>query len=271
MPMLSDNDLRAHIAEISVISSTCANEAKVYAKYRAIGKSFNRNVEWLKDTSPPSISFFNGVTAMLDLSIVMSTWKLTETFDQDRFDPRPGEIVAHIKPTKRRKHDEVRSLPRLAWLFRSAFADNNYAARYAERQREIAEQFELPPRAMDDYAEKIRADREQLCSICSSIDSIVSSSAHNKLDIIRNEGFAHSSAISRKFIQSGMGDDDFDFTRSALFAHGDLVMQTALDFDSIWNQQSRATIDELIKLGVDSGSQFWQDLKKGLYPDAGKT
>lgn len=261
---VSEESLNAYIDEISVISKTCANEAKIYARYRSMGVSFTRNVEWLRATPPPAISFFNGLTAMLDLALVMSVWKIMEAPTQGI--KHPGEIEAKDKPRKRRKNDEIRSLPRLSFLFRAAFegSRDNFSERYAIRQREIVEQYNLPERDMSNYKGPMERGRSRLLDICSNIENLAASDTHHKLDVIRNEGFAHSSAISRKFIASGMDEENFDFTRTALFNFGDEAMQLALDFDASWNQRAQPSIKELIKQGVDMGASFWLDMKAGI-------
>lgn len=265
--MVSEDELRAYIDEISVIANTCVNQAKIYARYRAIGVSFTDNVEWLQSTRPPSISFFNGLTAMLENALIMAVWKMMEFPAQEL--KLPGEIEARAKPLQRRKHDEIRSLPRLSFLFRTAFegAFDNYSVRYALRQHEIVEQYNLPERDMSQYVDAMQRGRDRLLDICSRIDSLRGSENHSKLNIIRNEGFAHSSAISRTFIKSGMDEDSFDFTQSTLFNFGDEAMQLALDFESIWNQRAQPPIKELIAQGGETGASFWLDMKAGLVRD----
>jgi hypothetical protein len=266
--MTSQFKLAAYIREIDVVAKTWISEATSYAKYRAIGVGFTRNVNWLQDTDAPAISFFNGVTAMLELALVMSIWKMTERLKgkEDRY--RPGEIFLSHSPAKRRTHDEIRSLPRAAFLFRDAFAGDavSYRFRYSERRREIVEQHNLAPRDMDDYAEKIASDRQFLLDLCDRIDMLVASEACQSLDIVRNQGFAHSSEISRMSISLGLEPEAVDFTRAKLFEFGDAVMQTALDFEAIWSQRARPSISALVSQSAEIGEGFWRQAKRGLAP-----
>jgi len=262
-------EVDAYIREISVILGTYPTETTSYAKYRAIGEGFKQNVNWLKDTSPPSISFFNGLTAMLDLAVVMSVSKMIELIEAKGADYRPGELVASEKPGKRRAHDEIRSLPRLAFLIRDAFSQNDgsYARRYGQRQSEIVAHYDLPTRDMGDYITKIEKDRLFLIELCDRVDALARSEECKKLLIIRNEGFAHSSAISRKSISLGLEPDEMDFTRTKLFGFGDHVMQLALDFEVVWSQRSRPAIKDLISQSVQTGASFWEETRKGLAAD----
>ncbi|CAN7609657.1 hypothetical protein [Devosia sp. LjRoot3] len=264
--MKSELELAAYIREVNVVAKTWVSEATSYAKYRAIGIGFTKNASWLRDTSPPSISFFNGLTAMLDLALVMSIWKMTERLKGKDDKHRPGEIfIGHVNE-KRRTHDEIRSLPRAAFLFRDAFAisPDSYRFRYSERQREIVEQYNLPRRDMDQYAEKILEDWQFLLGLCDRIDKLVMSKECQNLDIVRNQGFAHSSEISRTSISLGINPEGVDFTRTNLFQFGDAVMQTALDFEAVWSQRARPSIKDLVNQGVEVGSDFWRDAKRGL-------
>lgn len=265
--MVKDTELQAYTDEISIILQTCVEEAQLYTKYRAIGNAFKKNVDWLQHTTQASISFFNRLTDMLDHAIVMSVWKATET-PQPAY-CIPGEIAALTNPN-RRKHDEIRSLPRLAWLFKQAFGNenSNYLTRYLDRKVEIARMLELPSQDKTEYVASANEDWIKLLEVCDCIFNLVSSENHGKLDIIRNEGFAHSSVISRKFIKSGMKDESLDFTRSALFSFGDEIMQLALSFDSLWNLRSRPSIKTLIKKSVATSDDFWLDLRKGLSPES---
>ncbi len=258
--------LGPYIREINVIANSMIRETDSYARYRAIGEGFKHNVGWLKDTSPPSISFFNGVTAMLDLALVMSTWKITEPLMQKEDKYLPGEIYAAKAASKRRSHDEIRSLPRLAFLFRTAFQEgpDSYGVRYAERQSEIIAQHGLPPRDMAEYSHKIAEDRDLLLSYCDRVDTLVSSDIRMKLDLVRNQGFAHSAAISRKTITANIVPEEMDFPRTMLFSFGDEIMQLARDFEAVWFQRSRASVKDLIKQSVVTGDEFWQGAKKGL-------
>jgi hypothetical protein len=262
------SQLTAYIREIDIVAETWISEATSYAKYRAIGIGFTRNVNWLQGTDPPTISFFNGVTAMLELALVMSIWKMTERLKgkDDRY--RPGEIFLGHSTAKRRTHDEIRSLPRAAFLFRDVFAGDavSYRFRYSERQREIVEQHNLAPRNTDDYAEKITADRQFLLDLCNRIDTLVASKECRNLDIVRNQGFAHSSEISRTSISLGLEDQAVDFTRAKLFEFGDTIMQTALDFEATWSQRARPSISDLISQSAEIGSGFWRQAKRGLAP-----
>jgi hypothetical protein len=267
--MRNEAEIDAYLREISVILDTYPDETTSYAKYRAIGDGFKLNVDWLEDTSPPTISFFNGVTAMLDLAVVMSVSKMIELIGTKGVDYRPGEIVAVTKPGKRKAHDEIRSLPRLAFLLRSVCVENDgsYARRYAQRQREIVAQYDLAERDVRDYAENIEKDRLFLLELCDRVDALAVSDECEKLSIVRSEGFAHSSAISRKSISLGIEPDTLDFTRTMLFGFGDQVMQLALDFEAVWYQRSRPPIRDLIKKSVQTGETFWAGARKGLASD----
>lgn len=261
--------LGPYLREISVITSSMIGETDNYARYRAIGEGFKENVSWLKDTSPPSISFFNGVTAMLDLALVMSTWAMTEPLTQRQKKEGkhlPGEIYAAQSSSKRRSHDEIRSLPRLALLFREIVQEfpDSYVARYTERQNEITAEHGLPARNMADYAPQIVKDRDLLLSYCDRIDKLTLSDTRMKLDIVRNQGCAHSAAISRKTITDNIDPEEMGFTRTMLFSFGDEIMQLARDFEAVWFQRSRTSVKDLIKQNVMAGDQFWQAAQKGL-------
>lgn len=262
--MKSELQLAAYVREINVIANAWISEATSYAKYRAIGVGFSKNVIWLQDTRPPAISFFNGVTAMLDLALVMSIWKMTERLKGKDDQYRPGEIF--LGTARRRTHDEIRSLPRAVFLFRDAFADglDGYRSWYSERQREIVEQHKVPVRDMGLHAEKAQQDWQSLLDLCDKIDTLVRSPECQNLDIVRNQGFAHSSEISRAFISLGIGPEGVDFTRTKLFEFGDVVMQAALDFEAVWSQRARPSVKDLIAQSVEMGTDFWMSVKLGL-------
>ncbi|CAM4061517.1 hypothetical protein [Paracoccus yeei] len=266
--MIDASDFPAYMSEISKITETCVNDTKIYIRYRAIGEGFEANAFWLKDAKPSAIQFFNGINSARELAVVMSVWKIMEVPAKGKF--IPGEIASRTRPNQRRMHDEIRSLPRLSRLFREACGDgyNGYLDRYATRQNEIAIKHNLPVRDVREFREKIYNDRDSLIAICDKIDALSASDTHRDLDIARNEGFAHSSRISRKFITSGLSEDDYKFTRQILFHFGDEVMQLALYFDSIWNQRNRPSIADSIRVSVNAGASFWDDLRVGFNPGA---
>lgn len=266
--MIDASDLPIYMSELSEILETCVNETKMYARYRAIGEGFEKNTFWLKDAKPSAIQFFNGINSARELAVVMSVWKMMELPAKGKL--IPGEIAERNMPNKRRKHDEIRSLPRLSLLFREVFGGGyeNYLDRYMIRQNEITIEHNLSARDMSRFREKAEHDRDLLLETCSKIDALSISDIHRYLDIARNEGFAHSSEISRKFIVSGLSEDDYHFTRAMLFSFGDEVMQLALDFEAIWSQRSRPSIIDSIKVSVSAGASFWNDLRVGLNPEA---
>jgi hypothetical protein len=264
--MSPETKIIAYIQEINVITNSWLSEVIYYSKYRSMGVGFNRNVYWLKDSDVATISFFNGVTDMLDLAFVMSIWKMTERLKGKLDGNRPGEMFVGVTNSKRRKHDEIRSLPRAAFLFRDAldFDKDFYTKRYAERQKEISIEMKISMPEMNHYVDKIAKDREALLDICKIIDSFESSKEYENLDIIRNQGFAHSSEISRKSITSNLEPEAIDFKRAELFKFGDHVMQTALNFAAIWYQRWHHPVEDLIKQNTASSSVFWEKAKLGL-------
>jgi hypothetical protein len=249
-----------YIKEIDAVLGSCLEGAKDYSDCRGMMEAFRDNISRL-DGAPISVArYLTSVRRLANAEFVMICWKIMEPLNNPGLKAgtyEPGGLNRFVSDPGRRTGDQIRTLPRLAYLFTTAIeAYPNLL------KTKFSDDFDGVPQ--ERISHQAKKHEQELRQVCNEIENLGKSTTYWKLSITRHEGFAHSLEISRRRLRypNSIGPAKLKF--SELFEFGDAAMDLCFRFESHWRSVARPMVHQLVGTRRLLDQHFWELLHSGI-------
>lgn len=259
---------KRYIDEINNISHHCFEAASEYAQLRGAFKSLSdlkykaEDKGRMKECTIVAINESNRLRVARLISVV---WSLSDKYNNK-------SILTSLESSgKLALEDKVSlsgdlTLHRMTLLYRAAahkfpsIIENNLRAK-AKGLKSLDDN--------DAVRRRVEKTTYRLEHASKKIDAHLSDSLEWKIiDVIRNQGIAHSLNISRKSIQEGWNENRPSLSYDELFTFGNRAAQLALDFHSAWNfEDASKKVDDISSRSEAVFREHWSNIisSKALY------
>ncbi|RII39825.1 hypothetical protein DL237_03735 [Pseudooceanicola sediminis] len=244
-----------YIEEIDSCLAASMQLVDAYAKYRGMMEGIQENIDWLDKAPMPIIRHVNSEVELINFQFVMLPWRLLEKNKKGK--EAPGGLASLEGKEKRADGDQNQTLTRVSWLLKDGLRKwpDLFSTQYKSTRVEgVKYRKELSCEALEDRKTK-------LLEHCATVESLGSDDIYQKIDIIRNEGYAHSTALSHKRILRPEDGWQGEMLVKELLSFGDSVMDLCICIDCYWRNMSQVSLDMRIYASKAMSLEYWKIIK----------
>lgn len=244
-----------YIEEIDSCLAASMQLVKVYARYRGMIEGIRENNDWLKKAPMPINSHAKFETELLNFQFITLPWRILEKNHKGK--ESPGGLASLEGSKDRADGDQNQNLTRVSWLLKDGLKKwpDLFQTQYKSTRVEgKIYRKELSCEALGDRMTK-------LLGLCDTVESLGAGATYQKIDIIRNEGYAHSTALSHKRIVRPEDGWQGDMLVKDLLRFGDSAMDLCIDIDCYWRNTAQPSLDKRIYASKAINLEYWKIIK----------